>query len=361
MTSVGRRDVLRLAGMAAAAAVWPSRARAADMTHRARIEAALAGEPTDRAPFGFWWHFANQDRSPRRLAELAVDLQKRLDLDFVKFSPYGLYSVVDWGVTLQVFGGHFDPPVQADYPIKSASDWLALEPFSGETGEYLVVLEAQRIALDMLEGKVPFTQTVFSPLTSAAKMVGRDQLPIHIRQHPDELHEGLKIITETTRRFVEQVVRLGADGLFFASQAVDPSYITPKEHAEFAKRYDLQVLAATGGETWFDIFHLHGQEISFDQVLDYPVHAFNYHDRDYGPSLAEMRKRTSKCLLGGISPGGAIANGTPEEVAWEVEDAWSQLGGRGLIIAPGEVVDPRSSPANVDRLRTAIEATRRTD
>ncbi len=180
----------------------------------------------------------------------------------------------------------------------------------------------------------------------------------HIRQHPDELHQGLKIITETTRRFVTQVVQRGADGLFFASQAVDPNYITPEEHAEFAKRYDLQVLEATGGKTWFDIFHLHGREISFDQVLDYPVHAFNYHDRDHGPSLSEMRKRTTKCLLGGISPGGPIAKGTPDEVAWEVEDAWNQLGGRGLIITPGEVANPRSKPVNVDRLRTAIAATR---
>ena len=55
---------------------------------------------------------------------------------------------------------------------------------------------------------------------------------------------------------------------------------------------------------------------------------------------------------------GPIVNGTPDEVAWEVEDAWRQLGGRGLIITPGEVVNPRSKPANVDRLRTAIEATR---
>jgi uroporphyrinogen decarboxylase len=360
MTKLGRRDFLRLMGMGAAASAWarPSRALARDMTHRQRIEAALKGEATDRAPFGFWWHFPNRDRSPRRLAELAVALQRRLDLDFIKFSPYGLYSVVDWGVTLEIFAGNFDPPVQAGYPIQSPDDWLKLAPLSGEDGEYLVLLEAQRIALDMLDGNVPFTQTIFSPLTSAAKMVGRDKLPVHLREHPAELHEGLKIITETTRRFVTQVVNRGADGLFFASQAVDPNYITVEEHQDFAKRYDLQVLEATGGKTWFDIFHLHGEKISFDQVLDYPVHAFNYHDRDYGPPLAEMRKRTTKCLLGGISPRGPIATGTPNEVAQEVEDAWRQLGGRGLIITPGEVVDPRSKPENVDRLRTAIEATR---
>ena len=177
MTDVGRRDLLRLAGMAATASVWPEAALARDMTHRERIEAALKGESTDRAPFGFWWHFANRDRSPRRLAELAVALQRRLDLDFIKFSPYGLYSVVDWGVTLEMFAGNLNPPVQTGFPIQSPDDWLALEPHSGEDGEYLVLLEAQRIALDMLDGKVPFTQTIFSPLTSAAKMVGRDKLP----------------------------------------------------------------------------------------------------------------------------------------------------------------------------------------
>ena len=233
MVDYERRDFLRLmsmAGVAAASPAWarpPGGALARDMTHRQRIEAALKGELTDRAPFGFWWHFANRDWSPRRLAELAVALQRRLDLDFIKFSPYGLYSVVDWGVTLEIFAGDMDPPVQASYPIQSPDDWTKLEPRSGEDGEYLVLLEAQRIALDMLDGQVPFTQTIFSPLTSAAKMVGRDQLPIHIREHPDELHEGLRIITETTRRFVAQVVERGADGLFFASQAVDPNYLTP--------------------------------------------------------------------------------------------------------------------------------------
>ena len=39
------------------------------------------------------------------------------------------------------------------------------------------------------------------------------------------------------------------------------------------------------------------------------------------------------------------------------QDAWRQLDGRGLIVTPGEVVNTRSRQENVDRLRTAIEAT----
>ena len=84
-----------------------------EMTHRQRIEHALALEETDRLPFGFWWHFPNRDRAPRRLAELALGLQQKLDLDFIKFSPYGLYSVVDWGVTVDTRGGR-QTPIQAE-------------------------------------------------------------------------------------------------------------------------------------------------------------------------------------------------------------------------------------------------------
>jgi len=135
------------------------------MSHKQRIENALALKETDRLPFGFWWHFPNRDRAPRRLAELALGLQQKLDLDFIKFSPYGLYSVVDWGVTLDV-GGVSQTPVQADYPVKKPQDWRKLRSFRGTEGEYLVVLEAQRIALCEMKARVPLVQNVLSPLTS---------------------------------------------------------------------------------------------------------------------------------------------------------------------------------------------------
>ena len=76
---------------------------------------------------------------------MSLDLQRKLDLDFIKFTPYSLYSAVDWGVTLDVKGGNV-PPVQADYPIKRPEDWRELVQLRGTEGGYLIVLEAQRIA-----------------------------------------------------------------------------------------------------------------------------------------------------------------------------------------------------------------------
>ena len=328
----------------------------AEMGHRERIERALAFEETDRLPFGFWWHFPNRDRSPRRLAELALALQQKLDLDFIKFSPYGLYSVVDWGVTLDIKGG-METPVEETYPIQKPEDWRRLRSFRGDEGEYLIVLEAQRIALCEMKGDVPIAQTVFSPLTSALKMAGRDRLLNHLREHPQAVHDGLEVITETTRRFAINVVSRGAAGLFFASQTTNEGYLTPDEYRAFARSYDLEVLEAIRGRSWFNIFHLHGNNIMFDQVLDYPVQAFNYHDREFGPPLAEMKKRTDKCLIGGIDRNKALVQGTPADVDAQVKDAWEQVGRRGLILGPGCVANVHSKEENVRQLRKSVEET----
>lgn len=326
------------------------------MSHTKRIENALALKETDRLPFGFWWHFPNRDRAPRRLAELALELQQKLDLDFIKFSPYGLYSVVDWGVTLDVRGGR-QTPVQADYPIRKPRDWRKLRRFRGTEGEYLIVLEAQRIALCEMKDRVPLVQTVFSPLTSCLKMVGRDALLDHIRNAPADVHAGLEMVAETTRRFALQVVTRGAAGLFFASQTTNEGYLTRDEYTEFAKPYDQIVLDGVQGRSWFDIFHLHGDKVMLDQVLDYPVQAFNFHDREAGPSLSEMRTKTKKCLIGGIGQNTTLVHGTTKDVDAQVKDAWKQVERRGLILGPGCVANLSAPEENVQQLRKSVEET----
>lgn len=357
-----RRHFLRaagagVAGMAAAPAfLFGAKPTKLAMPHRERIEKALALEETDRLPFGFWRHFPNQDRAPRRLAQLSLELQRKLDLDFIKFTPYGLYSVVDWGVTLDVQGGKH-PPVQAEYPIQKAEDWRKLTPRRGTDGEYLVVLEAQRIALHEMRERVPLIQTVFSPLTTALKLAKPEKLLEHLREAPHAVHAGLEVITETTRRFASEAVARGADGLFFASQTANEGYLTRAEYGEFAKKYDLIVLEAVEGRCWFNALHLHGANVMFDQVLDYPVQALNYHDREAGPSLAEMKKRTSKCLIGGIGHNTTLVHGTQAEVDAQVLDAWRQINQRGLILGPGCVASLESPEANVLQLRKSVERT----
>lgn len=126
---------------------------------------------------------------------------------------------------------------------------------------------------------------------------------------------------------------------------------------EFAARYDLRVLNAVQGRSWFNIFHLHGEQVMFDQVLSYPVQAFNYHDREAGPSLAQMRTRTRKCLIGGIGQNTTLVRGTTNDVNAQVKEAWQQVGRRGLILGPGCVANRGAPEENVLELRKSVEET----
>jgi len=160
------------------------------------------------------------------------------------------------------------------------------------------------------------------------------------------------------RRFLDRIAA-GAAGLFFASQTTNEGYLTREEYARFAKPYDLAVLEGVRGRSWFDIFHLHGEKVMFDELLDYPVPAINYHDRESGPSLSEMKTKTDKCLIGGIAQNTTLVHGTPEDVAAQVKDAWQQVAHLGLILGPGCVANRDAPEENVLAQRKAVEETAR--
>lgn len=326
------------------------------MNHRQRIQASLEGQPTDRPAWGYWQHFPNRDRSPRRLAELMVAQQRELDLDFIKLMPYGLFSVVDWGVELEVFGGFLNPPVQHRLAIREPGDWTRLPPHQGNSGEYAVVLETQRLTLLETKDSVPVLQTVFSPLTSAVKMAGQETLLRHLRENPREVEAGLDAITETTRQFAGLAVAGGADGVFFATQMSVSGLLTEAEHDRFVKKYDLAILEEIKNKTWFNILHLHGNGPLIDQAEDYPVQALSWHDRDSGPDIKTVRAKTDKCLVAGVGHMGALLKGSPAAVAAQVEDAWRQAEGRRLIIAPGCGDQTRIPRENILEMKRSVLA-----
>ena len=72
------------------------------MRNIARMEKALAMQRPDRMPFSLWMHFPNHDRSPRRLAEMALFYQRELELDYIKFMPVNRHAKMTHHVHLKV-------------------------------------------------------------------------------------------------------------------------------------------------------------------------------------------------------------------------------------------------------------------
>ncbi|MCE1195106.1 uroporphyrinogen decarboxylase [bacterium] len=329
------------------------------MTHRQRIEAALSLSATDRLPYSMWMHFPNRDRHPRHLAELSLSNQKRYDLDFIKFMPYGLFSTADYGIDLDVAPGYHSPPVIHEPLIRKVEDWDKVRFLPGTEGEYAIVLEAQRILFSMMDERVPFLQTLFSPMTTAAKLCSREILARHIAEDPCRVRRALENITATTLQFAKASIDLGADGFFFATQMSTSDILDAPTHEAFVKKYDLQILEAIARTTWFNVLHVHGAHPRLREAQDYPVQALSWHDRDDGPSMDEARTFSDKAFIGGMSWGKNWIGKTEQAVSEEVREVAARGGGRGVILGPGCVIDPATPEERLSLVyRTVLETAR---
>jgi uroporphyrinogen decarboxylase len=70
-----------------------------------------------------------------------------------------------------------------------------------------------------------------------------------------------------------------------------------------------------------------------------------------------MRKKTKKCLVGGLGHNTTLVHGILAEVDAQVRDAWRQVNRRGLILGPGCVASLESPDANILQLSKSVERT----
>ncbi len=326
------------------------------MTHYQRVRAALKLQETRPRCIALWRHFPNKDKTAEALTYETVTYQKKYDFDFVKLTPMGLYGVVDWGTVLKYFPVEENkPPVEGEFGVKTFDDFARVRPLDVLLGRYGQEVKAVGMVARELGNTADISQTIFSPLTTAKKLAGGELLAAAMRHEPAKLHSALAAITQTTIDFVKECSVAGATSFFLATQCATSDFTTVQGYAEYGRSYDMQVLQAMRALTDFIILHIHGENIFFEEVLDYPVDAINWHDRRTAPTIAEARKLTDKCLIAGVDELGTLVNGKPEEIKAEINEAFEQAGGKGLIIAPGCVIPPSCSE---ERYRTAISAVR---
>jgi uroporphyrinogen decarboxylase len=329
------------------------------MDRHQRIKAALRHEPVDRVPLSLWRHFHCEDRTPQGLAKATLSLAREYDLDLVKLTPCGLYAVEDWaGERIAFPGTDHAAPYLPRPAVASPTSWRRLQVLEPTAGALSRELEAVRLVAAGLGGETPFLMTVFSPLTLAYKLAG-EAVVEHLREHPADLHAGLEVIAGTTVRFAQAALQAGADGLFFATQLAGHHWLTPAEYGEFGERYDLAVLQAvvSGAETAskITVLHLHGQDIFFDLVNRYPLHAVSWHDRETAPNLAKARQLTDRAFITGLDRN-LIGDGPTAAIQAQVREAVAQTGGRGLILAPSCVIPTTAPAAHLQAVRDALGA-----
>ncbi len=327
------------------------------MTKRERVEASVAGGRPDRVPVSFWRHFASIDDDAGQLADATIAFQRAHDLDLVKLMPSGMYGTEDFGAV----AGDPDPVIGAkrliEGPIGSARDWMRLQVAPPEQGARGRELRCLRLVREALGPDVPIVQTVFSPLTTAAKLAGRDRLVAMLRQAPDAVREGLEAITRTEVAFVRACMEAGADGIFFATQLAGTDGPGTEPYRAFGVPYDLRVLEALAGWSHLSVLHLHGEAVPFGLFAEYPLPLFNWHDRRTPPDLEEgCRLRSWGAAAGGLDERGVLLEGTPDQAAQDVLAVLGRTRGWRHLLAPGCVLPLQVPPENLDAVRGTVES-----
>jgi uroporphyrinogen decarboxylase len=163
------------------------------------------------------------------------------------------------------------------------------------------------------------------------------------------------VITDTIVRFVKAARETGIAGVFYAVQQAQYGLLSEEEYAAFGRPYDLRVLEATQG-LWLNVLHLHGTDVMFDLLADYPVQVVNWHDRETPPTLAQAQRRLDGAVCGGLQRWDVVVQGTRDQVREQAADAIAQTGGRRFILGTGCVTPIVAPTSNIHAVREAVEA-----
>ena len=287
------------------------------MTKRERVLAALKGEKTDRIPYSVYMHSTVHYRTVRKFTEFTLDFHRKFDPDYVKV----------------MYDENYDTPVNFQC-VSTPEQWKQLEELDPHIGAFGRQLEVLKRVRDALGPDIPVVQTIFSAFHIGYRLASKRILADWDRDR-NAVEQGLAAIAESTNRFAECCLKeAGIDGFFYAAFGCEREWMDQARYREMVMPLDLRMMAPLRHAPIL-ILHIHGERgPMFDLLKDYECDAISWEDRLAGPPIAEARRTTGKCLVGGIDHYAALSC-TPEEIVRQGADAISQTGGRGLILAPG--------------------------
>ena len=325
------------------------------MTKRERVIAALGGQPVDRVPLGFWLHNFATENSAEGLASETLRLARTFDWDYLKPQSRAQCFAEMWGLRYRASDERAVQYTVTHAPIRDVADLRrisAADPRTGALGEQLVALTAIRRAVG---SDTPVIWTVFSPLMILPMLLsgGREQALTLLRTEPAAVERAFEAMTETLVDYARAVVGAGADGLFYATNMATRDVITLEECRRFQRPYDLRVLGAAAPAP-FNLVHVCGTGVHFDEFTDYPATAFSWATAPGNPTLAEGHHRTGLAVVGGLPAKPGIATMSAEALRDRARSAIREMNGRWLLLGPDCSVNPDTPYALMHAVGDAV-------
>jgi uroporphyrinogen decarboxylase len=303
-----------------------------------RVEAVLSGREPDRPPLSLWYHFGVQHGSGEQFARLSLEYFNHYDLDVLK-----------------VMNDYFYPPPAGIETVKTAADLKRLEPLKLEETEWSQQFQALEVIAKELRGRAYFIDTVFDPWQTIRRSMAGENLRALMDEAPMALLDALDVVAGNLIAYCKKSLSLGSAGIFMSVPAA-AEIVSHEEFSTFVKPPALKVFTAIAGMGKMNTAHIHGQDLYFDDCLDFPVPIFNWWDRGpNGPSLAEVKQKTDACVMGGIDQT-IVARTSTAFLKGHVSEGL-RLGGKDrFFIANGCSIATWTNPAAIRSVVAAVRS-----
>ncbi len=282
-----------------------------------RVQAALNGEPVDRVPASFWFHFGPDRVEGHAMAQAHLDYYRRADQDFLKVMNDNRYALI--GID----------------QIRRPEDWRSVKPSPISSQPYQAQLDGLREILDAIGDEVPVVTTVFNPYATGNYISAR-QVTEHLLADPESVSAGLAAVAESLAQFSHACIEAGAAGLFFSAQGSEIDRFSEEHFQAHIQPHDLVVLqAAQEAGATFNLLHICGQSVRLAAYVDYPAHAVNWGPQHDNPSLVEGKALLGRTVIGGVDERGPIVTGPRAAIEAEVRATINAMGTTGFMVGAG--------------------------
>jgi uroporphyrinogen decarboxylase len=325
MTICTRRRFLTTSTAALAAhAAFAIRARAADLSSRARVDRALAGRDVDRSPISLWHHFGLEPEGPARHAAATLAFHRAYRTDLVK--------------------------VMSDFPFpKPNGAWHEVRVQDDPFPQQVQALMAIR---DGLQRTAHFVETIFNPWNVAEKLSSPAAVQQLKAEQPQRLLDALEAIATSEATHARRAMNAGASGVFLAIANAQPQILSREDYARFSAPFDRLILDAVK-DAPLNVLHLHGDAVYLDAFYaGWPAAVINYSTHGTKVGIDAVRARFTGVIAGGIDE----TRYRTLDVATlraQAEAARAQAGAR-FILTPGCSVPDDAQPDELRKLAAAI-------
>lgn len=310
------------------------------LSHKERVDRALAGEELDRPPFSMWHHYKRPTAALE--AQDHLEFHRRYDTDFVKVMN------------------------DFDYPRSKSGKWYQLDPLENPYPEQLHTLELVR---DGLHGDAYFIDTLYGPYMTAMLLLAAEpefktkagsEDRMDVMQHMHDFQKTntadweamMEAITQSMINHIRRSRAIGTSGTLVSIFNATSKFGSVEDYEKFSRPYDKRVLAALEG-TPLTLLHLHTLERPFlSQFEDFGAPVFHYSVKTSGIPISEVRKTYKQPIAGGVDEVD-FDKLTVDQIRKQWRLAREEAGAK-YIIAPGCSVPDASTDAELLRMTKAV-------